>query len=111
MTEKSAEREEQEKEAEHDETTVKEKPENVSSSGTQTATEGNVIKLPAINVKSRNLPVMKSINVDVVEPYQGDESKKHVKTGADSKEYIIVHVPDGQVVKRSSVRVNKPEVI
>lgn len=111
LTEKSAEREEQEKEAEHDETTVKEKPENVSSSGTQTATEGNVIKLPAINVKSRNLPVMKSINVDVVEPYQGDESKKHVKTGADSKEYIIVHVPDGQVVKRSSVRVNKPEVI
>ena len=111
LTEKSAEREEQEKEAEHDETTVKEKPENVSSSGTQTATEGNVIKLPAINVKSRNLPVVKSIKIDIVEPYQGDESKKQVKAGADSKEYIIVHVPDGQVVKRSSVRVNKPEVM
>lgn len=111
LTEKSAEREEQEKEADHHENTAKEKPENVSSSGTQTATEGNVIKLPAINVKSRNLPVVKSIKFDAVEPYQGDEPKKQVKTDADSKEYIIVHVPDGQVVKRNSVRVNKPEVM
>ncbi|CAC5356841.1 unnamed protein product [Mytilus coruscus] len=109
MTDKSAESEENEiSETSQEETAKSEPSETVSSSGTQTA--GEVIKLPALNPKSRLGPVVKSITVDIEQPLKIDESGNPVKTTNPTKqEFIIVHVPDGQMIKRTSVRVAKPE--
>ncbi|VDI52141.1 Hypothetical predicted protein [Mytilus galloprovincialis] len=108
MTDKSAESEENEiSETSQEETAKSEPSESVSSSGTQTARE--VIKLPALNPKSRLGPV-KPITEDIEQPLKIDESGNPVKTTNPTKqEFIIVHVPDGQMIKRTSVRVAKPE--
>lgn len=107
LTEKTAEIGDVDTSGENEKGENTENIEGVSSSGTQTAKE--IIKLPALNPKSR---LLKTVRV-VVKSDKKSSSDTETDDKTDPRlkqEFVIVHVPDGQMIKRTQVRVTKPEV-